>query len=249
MIPKIIHYCWFGGNPLPELAKKCIESWKQILPEYEIKEWNESNFDISSYSFTQQAYDAKKYAYVTDVVRLYALKAEGGVYMDCDVEVLKPLDNFLNHAAFSGFENNNCVPTGIMASVKNGEWATDMLNYYDNKKFIDDNGNPILETNVEVITKLMKEKGFIMNNTFQEIKDYMAFYSHDYFCPKDWFTGVIKITKNTHCIHHFAGSWRPPESKSFRIKKHISKLFVKIFGMKLYFSLIKFYGNLKNKKQ
>mgnify|MGYP000956178412 CR=1 FL=1 len=191
MIPKVIHYCWFGGKDLPELAIKCIESWKKYLPEYEIKEWNESNFDLDLYKYTREAYDHKKYAYVTDVVRLYAIKNEGGVYLDTDVEILKPLDIFLHHSAFSGFENNSSVPTGIMASVKNGDWATDMLNYYNDKTFLDKENNPVLETNVIVITNLMKEKGIIMNNTYQEISDYVVFYPHDYFCPKDHNTGII----------------------------------------------------------
>ena len=93
MIPKKIHYCWFGGNPLPSLAVKCIESWKKYLPDYEIKEWNESNFDLNYNDYVREAYEAKKWAFITDVVRLYAMVTEGGIYMDTDVEVLKPLDS------------------------------------------------------------------------------------------------------------------------------------------------------------
>ena len=106
MIPKVIHYCWFGRGQMPELALKCIESWKKFLPDYEIKEWNEDNFDLDSYPYTREAYDKRKYAFVTDVVRLHALYNEGGIYMDTDVEVLKPLYSFLHHTAFSGFEND-----------------------------------------------------------------------------------------------------------------------------------------------
>ena len=105
MIPKIIHYCWFGGKPKPELAEKCIESWKKFCPDYEIVEWNEGNFNINSNLYVKQAYEAKKYAFVTDYVRLYALYTQGGIYMDTDVMVLKPLDEYLNHEAFSGFES------------------------------------------------------------------------------------------------------------------------------------------------
>ena len=107
--PKVIHYCWFGRNPLPESAIKCIDSWKKFCPGYQIKEWNEDNFDLSLYPYAQEAYQARKFAFVTDVVRLYALYTEGGVYMDTDVEVLKPLDAFLVHPAFSGFENETQV--------------------------------------------------------------------------------------------------------------------------------------------
>ena len=117
-IPKVILYCWFGRGEKPELAKKCIESWKKYCPDYEFKEWNEDNFDIHSNKYVEQAYNARKFAFVTDYVRLYALYYEGGVYMDTDVEVLKPIDEFLKHKAFSSFENNNTIPTGLMASEK-----------------------------------------------------------------------------------------------------------------------------------
>ena len=111
MIPKIIHYCWFGGKPLPELAQKCIASWKKYCPDYEIKEWNESNFNLNSCDYVREAYEAKKWAFITDYVRLYAMVTEGGIYMDTDVEVIKPLDPFLKHKAFSGFEDEVSIPT------------------------------------------------------------------------------------------------------------------------------------------
>ena len=110
MIPKKIHYCWFGGNPLPPLAVKCIESWKKYLPDYEIKEWNESNFDLNYNDYVREAYEAKKWAFITDVVRLYAMVTEGGIYMDTDVEVLKPLDELLQYDAVSGFESSSRIP-------------------------------------------------------------------------------------------------------------------------------------------
>ena len=109
MIPKKIHYCWFGGNPLPPLAVKCIESWKKYLPDYEIKEWNESNFDLNYNDYVREAYEAKKWAFITDVVRLYAMVTEGGIYMDTDVEVLKPLDELLQYDAVSGFESSSRI--------------------------------------------------------------------------------------------------------------------------------------------
>ena len=165
MIPKIIHYCWFGGKPLPALARKCIMSWKKFLPDYEIREWNEHNFDVNKVPYTAEAYAAKKYAFVTDYVRLYALYHEGGIYMDTDVEVLKPLDRFLHHPAFSGFEGGGLVPTGIMASEKGGEWARWQLSLYDGKHFSTEEG-----TNVTLISNAMKERGFVMNNQYQEFE-------------------------------------------------------------------------------
>jgi len=159
MIPKIIHYCWFGRNPLPDLALKCIESWKKFLPDYEIIEWNEDNFNLDIYQYTREAYELKKYAFVSDVCRLYAIKEMGGIYLDTDVEILKPLDKFLHHNAFSGFETNYTIPTGLMASEKNGKWATEMLDYYYERPFVLDNKKIDMTTNVEIISKLMKQKG------------------------------------------------------------------------------------------
>lgn len=207
MIPKIIHYCWFGRNPLPPLAMKCIESWKKYCPDYEIKEWNEDNFDLNSYPYVREAYDKRRFAFVTDVVRLYALYHEGGIYMDTDVEVLKPLDTFLSHHAFSGFEDEVHVPTGIMASEKGGKWAKDNLAYYNNRHFLKADGGVDLTTNVETITNYMLPLGLKQNNTFQDFPGLITFYPKDYFCPKSYQDGQIYLTENTHTIHHFAGSW------------------------------------------
>ena len=124
MIPKKIHYCWFGKGEKPKLVKDCIDSWKKNCHDYEIIEWNEDNFDININAYVKEAYECKKYAFVTDFVRLFVLKKYGGVYMDTDVEVIKSLDGFLKHHAFSSFENNDYIPTGIMASEKNNKWIS-----------------------------------------------------------------------------------------------------------------------------
>lgn len=226
MIPKIIHYCWFGGNPLPPLALKCIASWKKYLPAYEIKEWNESNFNLDQYRFAKEALEHKKYAFISDVCRLHALKEEGGIYLDTDVEVLRSLDVFLDKNAFSGFENDNFVPTGIMASEKGSVWATEMLAYYNNRSFVKENGALDTISNTYIITQLMKKKGFKMNNTFQEIEGYVTFYPNDYFCPKSYKTGNIELTENSYCIHHFAKSWIPFRKKWQNIlKMKVMRLF------------------------
>src|SRR5574344_319107 len=142
MIPKIIHYWWFGRGKMPELAQKCIESWHKQLPEYEYKLWNEDNFDINSVPYTKEAYEARKFAFVTDYVRLFALYNEGGIYMDTDVEVLKSLDNLLNLPAFSGYESNKFsnFPTGLMASQKKGIWVKEQLDYYTDRHFVNADG-------------------------------------------------------------------------------------------------------------
>ncbi len=215
MIPKIIHYCWFGGNPLPELAVKCIESWKKYCPDYEIKEWNESNFDLNMFPYAKEAYENRKFAFVTDVVRLYALYTEGGIYMDTDVEVLKPLDEYLKHNAFSGFEDEKLVPTGIMASEKRGIWAKENLEYYNDRHFVKEDGSFDMTTNVNTITDYMLSKGLVQNNTYQDFPNLITMYPKDYFCPKSYKDGKIYLTSNTTTIHHFAGSWLTDKIKLF----------------------------------
>lgn len=214
-IPKKIHYCWFGRGQMPDSAKKYIESWKKFCPDYEIKEWNEDNFDINSNKYVKQAYEARKYAFVTDYVRLYALYNEGGIYMDTDVEVLKPLDRFLEHKAFSSFENNDSIPTGLMASEKNGEWVKELLDEYKDLSFIKENGELDTTTNVVRITNLTEKKyGLIRKSFFQDL-GVVTLYPHEYFCPKDWDSGNIVITENSYAIHHFNGSWHSKKDKKY----------------------------------
>lgn len=206
-IPKVIHYCWFGRGPKNELALKCIESWKKFLPDYEIKEWNEDNFDVNLYTYAKEALENRKFAFVTDVVRLYALYTEGGVYMDTDVEVLKSYDAFLHHKMFSGFETDGNVPTGMMAAEKGSVWAKELLDGYNGRNFVLEDGSFDMTTNTTVITTYMKGKGLKLNNTFQDFPNFCTMYPSEYFCPKDHRTGFIHCTKNTVCIHHFSGSW------------------------------------------
>lgn len=212
---------------MPELAKKCIESWKKYLPEYEIKEWNEDTFDVNRHIYTKEAYLSKKYAFITDYVRLYVLKEYGGIYMDTDVEVLKPLDIFLNHPAFSGFEDETHIPTGIMASEKGGVWVTEQLSYYDDKHFIKPDGTLDLTTNVLIMCENMSKQGFKLKNSRQNFRDIIEIYPKDFFCPKSYRTGKIDLTNNTYTIHHFAGSWHTPWQK---IKKAIKPILLKIVG-------------------
>lgn len=209
MIPKILHYCWFGNGEMPELALKCLESWRKYLPDYEIMVWNESNFDVNMYRFASEAYKEKKYAFVADVCRLYALKNMGGIYLDTDVEFLKPLDEkVLQQSAFTGFEDNLLLSSAIMGSEKNGKWINDLLPYYDNRSFYLKDGTHDVNPNTEIITEFMKtRKNVQINNTFQELEGYCTIFPSDYFCPKSWKTLKIKQTPNTYCIHHFAGSW------------------------------------------
>jgi hypothetical protein len=210
MIPKTIHYCWFGRGKMPEIALKCIASWNKFLPDYTLKCWNEDNFDIQSVPYVKEAYESRKFAFVTDYVRLFALYTEGGIYMDTYVEALKSYDDLLHLPAFSGFESLTEIPTGIMASEKKGEWAKEMLEYYNKERhFILPDGTLDTTTNVKIIGELMAANGFELKNGYQVYKNCMHMFPKDYFCPKGR-TGIITLTANTYCIHHFTGSWESP---------------------------------------
>lgn len=212
MIPKKIHYCWFGRNPLPPLAVKCIESWKKYLPDYEIKEWNEDNFDLDSNAYVKEAYEARKWAFITDYVRLYALVNEGGIYMDTDVEVLKPLDDLLCYDAVSGFESQTQIQTGLMACRDHQPLFEELLREYDNIHFRRPDGSLDMTTNVVRITNTCLKYGFVPKNTLQTVHGFTLL-PKDYLCPKDYETGNLEITANTLTIHHFDGSWVTPEQK------------------------------------
>lgn len=218
MIPKVIHYCWFGKNPYPDDFQKYLLSWKKYCPDYEIIEWNEDNFDINSNAYVKEAYECRKWAFVTDYVRLWAISNFGGIYMDTDVEVIKPLDEFLFEDAFSGFESEQYVPTGIMAGIAHQPAVEDLLKEYDTRHFIDEDGNMLLNTNVEYITDYFVSKGLVLNNCKQTINGF-TLYPNDYFCPKNSRTLAIEVTDNSYTIHHFAGSWE--ESKRRDIIKRI----------------------------
>ncbi len=244
MIPKKIHYCWFGGNPLPELAQNCIASWKKYCPDYEIVEWNENNFDVHCNQYCSEAYAAKKWAFVSDVARLYALVTEGGIYMDTDVEVLQPLDQFLELEAFSGFEAFDRIPTGIMAAAKGHPMFTELLNDYNNDSFLNADGTPNLTTNVTRITDNCLKHGLVLNNTKQTVNGFTLF-PNDYFCPKDCDTKVLTITENTHTIHHFDGSWLSDEDKLMgtlrnRLGKHLPRAVASYLAR--FYSYVKYRG-------
>lgn len=212
MIPKVIHYCWFGGAPLPELAQKCIASWRKYCPDYEIREWNEGNFDVNCCAYAKEAYDSRKWAFVTDVARLYVLAAYGGIYMDTDVEVLRPLDYILEHEAVSGFEKDNRVPTGLMASVPDQVMIKELLHEYDDIHFLRQDGSMDDTTNVVRITNACLRHGLRPDGTLQTINGF-TFLPKDYLCPKDCTTGEIHLTENSYAIHHFDGSWLSEEDR------------------------------------
>ena len=199
MIPKIIHYCWFGRGRMPALVLQCIESWKQHLPDYEIMVWNEDNFDVNLYRFAAEAYKERKYAFVADVCRLHSLKEVGGIYLDTDVEFLKPLPKqMLGHKAFTGFEDNLLLSSAIMGSERNGEWINELLVHYENRSFYLADGSLDVRPNTEIITAFMKKnKQVRIDNTFQRLNNYCIIYPSTYFCPKSWKTLKVTTTKHT----------------------------------------------------
>ena len=233
-IPKIIHYCWFGGNELTDLAKRCINSWKLYCPDYKIIRWDESNFDVNSNQFCKEAYDNKKWAFVTDYVRLMVLHNYGGIYMDTDVEVIKSLDDFLKHEAFSGFESSHHMPTGIIASRKENKWIKILLDDFNEKKFII-NDKMDMQPNVVKITNLTKNYYPLkLNDKYQDLGD-LTLYPSDWFCPKNADLQDINLTVNTHAIHHFDGSWLPQGNKQLIWKQQM-----KYYSNENLISLIKF---------
>lgn len=231
-IPKTIHYCWLGGNPETELMKKCLDSWKRYLPEYEIIRWDESNFNLNENRFAYEAYQQKKWAFVSDYLRLSVLCNYGGIYMDTDVEVLKNFEVFLQHGVFSGFETESLIPTGIMAAQKGHPLVKRLLDYYEDRPFVLENGKFDTKTNVLIITEICQALyGLVPNGKTQTIADDVYFYSKEYFCPKEYKTGNINITSNTYCIHHFAGSWIPWQE---RLKVKLIRTFIETFGEENY---------------
>ncbi len=241
MIPKIIHYCWFGGNPLPELAEKCIASWRKFLPDYEIKEWNESNYDVRKITYIAQAYEAKKYAFVSDYARFDILYKYGGVYFDTDVEIIKPLDEVLSKGAFAGVECAGALNAGLgLASPAASPIYKEILDSYGSSEFLYKNGTMNLTTVVDRVSKIFLKHGFSAKNEIQFIDD-ITIYPAEYFCPIDFTTGILNITDKTLTIHHFAGTWTTPAQKEYDNSRYklIHKFGLKIGRYLLFFPFIR----------
>lgn len=209
MIPKIIHCCWFGGTQIPQSVSRYIANWQSKLPDYQLMVWTEKEFDITKAPiYVQQAYECKKFAFVSDYVRLYALHKYGGVYMDTDVEVVKSLDSFLHHSALIGFECEDRLSTAFIASISGALWIGELMDEYESRVFVKD-GRMDLTTNVEYVTRYFKQHGLQVGGEKQTVGDVEVFPS-EYFSPKSWNTGKYNITDNTVVIHHFSGTWHSP---------------------------------------
>ena len=210
MIPKIIHYCWFGGKPKPKLAEKCIASWKKYCPGWEIIEWNETNFDLDACEYTRFCYDNKRYAYLSDYVRLWAVAQKGGIYFDTDVELVRSPEALLDNGAFFGFEDAQFINTGLGFGACASHWTvTEMLNGY-NKKTSQELADALsvrqsLTGSPKMNTYAMTPHGLVQNGVLQQIRD-AVFLPADYLCPFDDRTGELHLTKNSVSIHWYGKS-------------------------------------------
>lgn len=204
---KVIHYCWFGRNPLPESALKCIESWKKFCPDYEIIEWNEDNFDVNSCAYSKEAYENKKYAFTSDYARYKILYENGGIYVDTDVEMIKSIDDIINMPCL-GFETKDYVAPGlIMIAYKKMNFYKKMIDIYESFDFFN-----IKETIVDLTTNELCKNGLIRDNSMQTVCGIKIF-PMDYFNPKGVDFGKTEITKNTYTIHHYDASWKNETDK------------------------------------
>lgn len=245
MIPKKIHYCWFGGNPLPESAKKYIETWKKYCPDYEIIEWNESNFDVNQNQYCKEAYEAKKWAFVSDYARFWILYKYGGIYFDTDVEVIKPLNEIIDKGPFMGCErdgNNKsraraiAVAPGLGIGGNSGlDLYKEILDLYENLHFKNKDGSLNLKTVVQYTTEILVKHGLKNINHTQYCAG-VYIYPREYFCPKNIETGTLEITKNSYTIHHFEGTWVNGWGK---FKQKVRFLLSKIFGKEFVEWLVK----------
>ena len=208
MIPKKIHYCWVGGNPLPESAKKCIRSWKKYCPDYEIIEWNESNYDFSAVPYMKEAFDAGKWGFVPDYARLDIIYRYGGIYLDTDVEIVRSFDSLLSLRGFAGFEDNQNVALGLGFGAEPGNPVIRaLMDSYRELHFCGSDGTLNLTPSPQLNTEtLVKEFGLIRNGEYRVLEDFTIF-PPEYFCPKSFKDGIVRKTKNTYSIHHYDASW------------------------------------------
>lgn len=237
MIPKKIHYCWVGGNPLPESVKKCIKSWKKRCPDYEIIEWNETNYDFSSVPYMREAYEEKKWGFVPDYARLDIVYTHGGIYLDTDVEIIRPLDPLLKLQGFAGFQDETQVALGLGFGAEAGNPVLKILmDSYRDLHFRQPDGSCDLTPSPTLNTRTLVEKCGLRPADSLQALDGMTVFPSEYFCPKSFDDGVVRKTKNTYSIHHFDASWFDDDKKQEKLAswKHKQKRLKKLRRRKIF---------------
>lgn len=225
MIPKKIHYCWFGGNPLPELAVKCIESWRKYCPNYEIIEWNESNYDVTKNDYMRQAYESKRWGFVPDYARLDIIYNHGGIYLDTDVEIIRPIDELLNLEAFAGVEQDSkYVALGLgFGAIAGHETIKAMRDHYDGLLFVVD-GEMNLTPAPQINTRVLANGGYQFSTQITNTSGITVF-PWEYFCPINYGTNELTITEKTYSIHHYTASWYDESQRyALKLKRKLGKL-------------------------
>lgn len=217
-IPKKIHYCWFGRNPIPEKYKKWMESWKKFCPDYEIIEWNEDNYDVTQNEYMYEAYKNKKWGFVPDYARLDIIYKHGGIYLDTDVELVQGLDDLLCQKGFAGFESEDAVALGLgFGAVAGLEIIAKMRDEYNEKHFVSETGELNLVASPVLQTECLKKYGLELNGEYQVVEG-LAIYPEKMFSGKSIYTRRVKLKDYTRAIHHYDGSWLDAKDK-----KHIEK--------------------------
>ena len=231
-IPKVIHYSWFGGKEKPPFIKKCINTWEKRLTEYQIVEWNESNFNLEEHPFARDAYKAQKYAFVSDYVRVYVIYHYGGIYFDTDIEVKKDFFDKLEGAKFViAFELSDSLMTGFFAAQKENPAVKEILDYYDHTSFYNEDGSMNLTANPVIFAREISKFGLIFNGKYQEIGDGLRIFPNEVFGGYNVYDMIYTITENTVLVHHYTATWR-----TFReeIPVKVKKIILKLFGVECF---------------
>lgn len=238
MIPRIIHYCWFGGKELPEQAIMCIESWRKYCPGYIIKEWNESNFDLNACDYVREAYQEKKWAFVSDYARFKLLYEYGGVYFDTDVELIASIDDIIDNGPFFGMEGKRVAAGLGMASDPGHRVYKEILDLYEGIHYEVEKAAANSNNVVTFTTDILRKKGFVGGDKI-ECVDGIWIYPPEYFNPMEFKTGCITLTKNTRSIHHYAASWfSDKEKKRLELQRKLAEKYPGIDWLKVYSSRV-----------
>ncbi|GAA4114417.1 glycosyltransferase [Aquimarina addita] len=253
MIPKKIHYCWLSGDPFPELIAKCVDTWKEQLPDYEFILWDTNKFPLSSNKWVRESFETKKYAFAADYIRLYAVFEQGGIYLDTDIEVLKSFDELMHLPYFIGSEGDGVIEAGVFGAEKGAMWLADCLSHYENRSFIKDDGSYDTMTLPRIMMEQIQKEYSIKEMKNPKISELsydianteLQMFPKDFFCAKNHGTGMVEKTENTFCIHHFAMSWLP---KKRTFLPNVKRKLMSIVGVNTVEILINFFGLRKIKR-